>query len=126
MSPAQDQYYYVIPNVSAMDPNAREVDLASQSWIQATIIEDDDLMFGGKSLSTWYEEERRRLSNTSSDEEEHRGRQRVRHEQPQSQSQPKQHVANIPKVRKHHSSHKHHHHHHHQSAQHTGSSDKKH
>lgn len=77
MSPAQDQYYYVIPNVSAMDPNAGEVDLASQSWIQATIIEDDDLMFGGKSLSTWYEEERRRLSTTSSDEEEHRGRQRV-------------------------------------------------
>lgn len=77
MSPAQDQYYYVVPNASAMDPNAREFDLASQGWIQATIIEDDDLMFGGKSLSTWYEEERRRLSNGSSDEEEHRGRQRV-------------------------------------------------
>lgn len=58
-------YYY--------DPNA-------YTWVQPTIIEDDDLTFGGKSLSTWYEEERRRLSSGSGSEdgEERRGRERVR------------------------------------------------
>ncbi|KAH7149070.1 hypothetical protein B0J13DRAFT_620972 [Dactylonectria estremocensis] len=59
-STSQSHYYY--------DPNA-------YTWVQPTIIEDDDLTFGGKSLSTWYEEERRRLSSGSGSEdgEERRG-----------------------------------------------------
>ncbi|KAL2752449.1 hypothetical protein ACRALDRAFT_2029685 [Sodiomyces alcalophilus JCM 7366] len=58
----------------------RHIELDSDTWIEATEIDDDDLQFGGKSLSEWYEEERKRLSNgsSSSDEEERRGRQRVR------------------------------------------------
>lgn len=56
------------------------------AWLMATPIDDDDLTFGGKSLSTWYEEDRRRFSlgdessrTMESDEEEvSRGRQRVR------------------------------------------------
>jgi hypothetical protein len=44
-----------------------------------TVIDDEDLTFGGKPLSAWYEEERRRLSNgSSSSDEERRGRERVR------------------------------------------------
>lgn len=43
--------------------------------IEPIAIDDDDLMFGGKSLSAWYEEERRRARRHS--EEERRGRQRV-------------------------------------------------
>lgn len=51
----------------------------SNCLIQVTEIDDDDLQFGGKSLSEWYEEERRRLSlgSSSSDEEDRRGRPRV-------------------------------------------------
>ncbi|CRK28473.1 hypothetical protein BN1723_003551 [Verticillium longisporum] len=48
------------------------------TWIQVTEIDDDDLQFGGKSLSEWYEEERRRQSHGCSSDEEERGRQRVR------------------------------------------------
>jgi hypothetical protein len=82
--------YYIIPNLQAMDPSTHEIDLNSQTWIQPIIIEDEDLMFGGKSLSTWYEEDRSRLSSGSSssgsddgnqspeEEEEHRGRERTR------------------------------------------------
>lgn len=43
--------------------------------MEPIIIDDDDLMFGGKSLSAWYEEERKSLSTPA--EEERRGRQRV-------------------------------------------------
>lgn len=43
-------------------------------WMVPTVIEDDDLMFGGKSLSAWHEEGRQVIS---SPEEEKRGRQRV-------------------------------------------------
>lgn len=80
--------YYLVPNLQALDPQAREVDAAATSWVQPTVIDDDDLTFGGKSLSEWYEEERRRLSDTSSngshsDEEERRGRQRVRRSYPE-------------------------------------------
>lgn len=53
------------------------VDPSAYTWVQPTIIDDEDLTFGGKALSTWYEEERRRLSS-GSDEEERRGRERVR------------------------------------------------
>lgn len=72
----QESPYYLVPNLRSLDPAAREVDLGQHAWIQATVIEDEDLMFGGKALSAWYEEERRRLSG-SSDEEERRGRQLV-------------------------------------------------
>ncbi|KAK4132165.1 hypothetical protein BT67DRAFT_386290 [Trichocladium antarcticum] len=61
----------------APDLAADDMDQASFSWMAITVIEDDDLMFGGKPLCTWYEEDRRRLS-TSIDEEETRGRQRER------------------------------------------------
>ncbi|KAM3453935.1 hypothetical protein MY3296_003407 [Beauveria thailandica] len=83
--------YYMVPNLRAIDPSAREVDLGAHAWVRPIVIEDDDLMFGGKSLSTLYEEERRRQSTGgggggggggSSDEENHeeerRGRERVR------------------------------------------------
>lgn len=57
-------YYHYLPSLD--------------SWVQPTsIIEDEDLTFGGKSLSTWYEEERRRLS-LCDEEDERRGRERVR------------------------------------------------
>jgi hypothetical protein len=67
----------VAHNLYASDPTADEMDLANHSWMVATVIEDDDLMFGGKPLCAWYEEDRRRLSS-STDEEETRGRQRER------------------------------------------------
>jgi hypothetical protein len=50
--------------------------------VQPTIIEDEDLTFGGKSLSAWYEEDRRRFSH-SDEEEERRGRERVRRQYPE-------------------------------------------
>jgi hypothetical protein len=72
-------YYYVVPNLQALDPTAREMDLSAHAWVQPTVIDDEDLTFGGKPLSAWYEEERRRLSNgSSSSDEERRGRERVR------------------------------------------------
>jgi len=71
------QPYLLVPNLHIADPSAREVDLGSHPWMIATVIEDDDLTFGGKPLSTWYEEDRRRLS-TGDEEEERRGRQRER------------------------------------------------
>lgn len=80
--------YYLVPNLRALDSAAREVDLNAHSWVRPIVIEDEDLTFGGKSLSTLYEEERRRQSSgggsvagNSSDEdheEERRGRERVR------------------------------------------------
>lgn len=69
---ASDMTYYLDPNMQAC-----EMDAGSQAWVQPTIIEDDDLTFGGKSLSAWYEEDRRRLSH-SDEEESRRGRERVR------------------------------------------------
>ncbi|KAF4966348.1 hypothetical protein FSARC_5976 [Fusarium sarcochroum] len=68
MAHATGTYYYYVP---------REVDPSAYAWVQPTIIEDEDLTFGGKALSTWYEEDRRRHSS-GSDEEERRGRERVR------------------------------------------------
>ncbi|KAG5999845.1 hypothetical protein E4U43_001830 [Claviceps pusilla] len=86
MSPKSEATYCLVPNLRALDPSAREVDPNSYSWVQPIDIDDDDLMFGGKSLSAWYEEDRRRLSSGSSDdgrnesrhEEQPRGRERVR------------------------------------------------
>ncbi|KAK0609964.1 hypothetical protein B0T17DRAFT_621254 [Bombardia bombarda] len=71
------QLYTLVPNLHVQDPAIREIDLGNCPWTVATVIEDDDLMFGGKALSAWYEEDRRRLS-TSHEEEERRGRQRER------------------------------------------------
>ncbi|CAJ2510604.1 Uu.00g062290.m01.CDS01 [Anthostomella pinea] len=83
---ADDSQYYFLPGVDGHDEELR-----NHSWMEPIVIDDDDLMFGGKSLSAWYEEERQPVSYPA--EEERRGRQRVR---------------------QHHShSHKHHHHHHH-------------
>ncbi|KAK1753210.1 hypothetical protein QBC47DRAFT_404569 [Echria macrotheca] len=72
------QPYLLVPNLHIADPTAREVELGNHPWMAATVIEDDDLTFGGKPLSAWYEEDRRRLSNSNKDEEERRGRQRER------------------------------------------------
>jgi hypothetical protein len=90
--------YLLPPNLYVTEAAGPEADLAAQPWMMATVIEDDDLMFGGKSLSAWYEEERLRQSATASStatgnsadssrhnsdaedeaQEELRGRQRVR------------------------------------------------
>ncbi|KAH0527142.1 hypothetical protein TsFJ059_002169 [Trichoderma semiorbis] len=84
MSPKQSDSYY---HLQTMEPSAHELDLNAQAWIQPIIIEDEDLMFGGKPLSAWYEEDRSRStsSNSSDDgnqspyeEEERRGRERTR------------------------------------------------
>ena len=85
--------YLLVPNLHVSDSAATEVELGNHQWMVATVIEDDDLMFGGKPLSTWYEEERTRHSTGHFEEEEKRGRARER-------------------VYYHDSDHKHHHHHH--------------
>lgn len=75
MSPSAtsaEQPYYLVPNLQALDPTVREVDLDAHAWMMPTIIEDEDLTFGGKSLSAWHEEDRRQVG-----EEERRGRARV-------------------------------------------------
>ncbi|PKS13109.1 hypothetical protein jhhlp_000451 [Lomentospora prolificans] len=69
-SPSSDHQYYLSSD--------KEMNPESYQWIEPISIDDDDLMFGGKSLSTWYEEDRSRLSGVYSDEEERRGRQRHR------------------------------------------------
>ncbi|KAK3937372.1 hypothetical protein QBC46DRAFT_229254, partial [Diplogelasinospora grovesii] len=71
------QPYMLVPNLHVPDPTLREIDLGNHPWMMATVIEDDDLMFGGKPLSAWYEEERRAQS-IASEEEERRGRPRER------------------------------------------------
>lgn len=64
-----------------------EASSQENSWVQPTLIDDDDLTFGGKPLSAWYEEERRRLSTghgeEDSEEGEARGRRRERRESKQ-------------------------------------------
>jgi hypothetical protein len=88
----------VVQNLYIPDAAADEIDLANQPWMMATVIDDDDLMFGGKPLCAWYEEDRRMLSSAM-DDEEPRGRPRERsrgdshhhhqqsHQQPQHQHQ---------------------------------------
>lgn len=101
------QPYMVIPDLHMADPSESEIDLDGASWMVTTVIEDDDLMFGGKPLSAWYEEDRRRLS-TGDEEEEHRGRQRERVR-----------VETVSHHHYHHSDgHRHHHAHQHQHVQH--------
>ncbi|KAH6976569.1 hypothetical protein EDB80DRAFT_542248, partial [Ilyonectria destructans] len=50
---------YLLPGLQALDPSAPEVNPDAYTWVQPTAIEDDEVMFDGKALSTWYEEERR-------------------------------------------------------------------
>ncbi|KAI0966081.1 hypothetical protein F4678DRAFT_466872 [Xylaria arbuscula] len=93
-TPDEAQYYY-LPDVEG--PAEQH---GSHAWMEPIVIDDDDLMFGGKSLSTWYEEERQSLSYPIEDEhEERRGRQRMR----QQYSHRHHH---------HHQHHEHRHHHH--------------
>ncbi len=92
-APSRQQLYYYFPELQALDPT-KEMELQAQPWMTATMIEDDDLTFGGKPLSTLYEEDRRRYSmgeesspespmpsspasSEEDEEEERRGRQRV-------------------------------------------------
>ncbi|KAM7212437.1 hypothetical protein V8F06_012163 [Rhypophila decipiens] len=90
------QAYMTMPNLYMAESTDSEIDLDSASWMVTTVIEDDDLMFGGKPLSAWYEEDRRRLSTGDEEEEEEpRGRQRER--------------VRVETVTHHH----HYHHHHH-------------
>jgi hypothetical protein len=110
---------FFILDAAAID-DEMQIAFNSQSWMVTTVIdiEDDDLMFGGKPLCTWYEEDRRRLSLcVEDDEEETRGRQRERagaadghphhhrhqqhqhHQQPQPQHKPSHH----PHHHRHHS-----------------------
>ena len=92
------QPYALVPSHIA-DPSISEMDLNNMSWMATTVIEDDDLMFGGKPLSAWYEEDQQLLS-TVEIEEERRGRQRER--------------ARVEPPHKHH----HYHNHQHQHQQH--------
>jgi hypothetical protein len=73
------QSYFLVPGYTE---TTVEVNLGNRSWMAATVIEDDDLMFGGKPLCTWYEEERReemeRQSHGGHHEEQTRGRTRER------------------------------------------------
>ncbi|KAH6640078.1 hypothetical protein BKA67DRAFT_141268 [Truncatella angustata] len=63
-------------NVSPYYYSSPGTDTQGYGWMQPIEIDDDDLLFGGKSLSEWHEEERRTVSTPA--EEERRGRQRVR------------------------------------------------
>lgn len=62
-----------MPNVDATGSSGTE------HWMVATVIDDNDLMFGGKSLSAWYEEDKRQQFASSKVEQERRGRSRERH-----------------------------------------------
>ncbi|KAI1134313.1 hypothetical protein F5Y05DRAFT_417367 [Hypoxylon sp. FL0543] len=66
----EDTLHYYLP-----DTDTRETELQKQGWMEPIVIDDEDLMFGGKSLSAWYEEERKSVNFPA--EEERRGRQRV-------------------------------------------------
>ncbi|KAI0145261.1 hypothetical protein GGR57DRAFT_507036 [Xylariaceae sp. FL1272] len=116
----ETQYYY-LPGV-----DVSEEELQCHGWMEPIVIDDDDLMFGGKSLSTWYEEERESQSLGFPLEEEHRGRQRER----QHYSPPPHPHHDEDHHHHHHNHHQHHHHrhphqhnnhHHHQHSHHTSS-----
>ncbi|KAI1104807.1 hypothetical protein F4804DRAFT_172539 [Jackrogersella minutella] len=94
-TPAEDTLHYYLP-----DTNAREAELQKQGWMEPIVIDDEDLMFGGKSLSAWYEEERKPVAFPV--EEERRGRQRVRQHNSHSQHHHQQ------QQHQHHQHHRHH------------------
>jgi hypothetical protein len=56
----------------AYKTTARKAD----TWIQSIIINDEDLMFHHKPLSTWFEEQHQQIRNWTG--EERRGRERER------------------------------------------------
>lgn len=62
----------------------QQEEYSSYKWVHPTIIEDDDLQFGGKALCEWYEEDRNRFSSAGGSDdghyEEKRGRARTRKE----------------------------------------------
>ncbi|KAH8653912.1 hypothetical protein BGZ61DRAFT_374032 [Ilyonectria robusta] len=72
--PEPEATCYLLPGLQALDPSAPEVDLDAYTWVQPTAIEDNEVMFDGKALSTWYEEERRRLSSGGEDSKKSRSR----------------------------------------------------
>ncbi|KAG8418467.1 hypothetical protein J3459_006002 [Metarhizium acridum] len=57
MNTSEDIYYF-IPGLYALDPSAPEIDPDSHTWVRAIQIDDTDLMFEGKSLSSWFEDNR--------------------------------------------------------------------
>ncbi|KID76125.1 uncharacterized protein G6M90_00g078080 [Metarhizium brunneum] len=57
MNTSKDMYYF-IPGLCALDPWAPEVDPDTHMWVRAIQIDDTDLMFEGKSLSSWFEDDR--------------------------------------------------------------------
>ncbi|KAI3329753.1 hypothetical protein F4824DRAFT_505830 [Ustulina deusta] len=102
-SPPDDAQYYYLPDVEVPDEQH-----SSHAWMEPIVIDDEDLMFGGKSLSAWYEEERQSLGYPIDEEnEERRGRQRMR----------QQHHHQHHHQHHQHHEHRHHHHpHHHMSS----------
>ncbi|KAI1750386.1 hypothetical protein F4782DRAFT_249574 [Xylaria castorea] len=95
--PSEDAQYYYLPDVDVDLSDGQHGGHGGHAWMEPIVIDDEDLMFGGKSLSAWYEEERQSLSYPIEEEqEEHRGRQRIRQQHHQH----------------HHQHHEHHHHHH--------------
>lgn len=51
MNTSKDMYYF-IPGLCALDPSAPELDPGTHTWERAIQIDDADLMFEGKSLSS--------------------------------------------------------------------------
>ncbi|KAM0282041.1 hypothetical protein ACHAQH_003247 [Verticillium albo-atrum] len=78
MAPGSSEHQSYYRSSGHHSAATRPIGANPDTWIQVTEIDDDDLQFGGKSLSEWYEEERRRQSHGCSSDEEERGRQRVR------------------------------------------------
>lgn len=118
-----EQPYYFIPNMQSFDSSREAEEWQSQQpWMMATIIEDDDLCFGGKPLSTWYEEDRRRCSFGDDEEESGRPAEFAEEEERRGRQRDRPEYENVS-----HSSHKHHqsHQHHHKSAK-KSSRDQKH
>ncbi|KAH9886355.1 hypothetical protein F4778DRAFT_786752 [Xylariomycetidae sp. FL2044] len=69
--PVDESQYYYLP----ADQDSQDAEMQGFGWTEPIVIDDEDLMFGGKSLSAWYEEERKSVSYPA--EEERRGRQRI-------------------------------------------------
>lgn len=55
------QHPYYFPNYQVFGHYPKGTDHYAYILINSTVIEDDDLTFDSKKLSTWYEEERRHL-----------------------------------------------------------------
>lgn len=92
---------------------------AQEQWMKVIPIEDDELTFGGKSLSDWHEEDLRRYSGSSFDsDEQRRGRTRNRscYEPAATMTAAKTTAGHHGHAHAYHKyGHAHHHHHHHMS-----------